>query len=184
MKLRGRYVVPQVNVYASESFDEAAESMFGYQTRVRDQAGAPFDARTVRALAQRRYLTVSYLVDRWRARAEVLTWDSRPPEEPVTFIGREVPEGLPHGSEAYPLDRSVSSSPSEHAGSARTVRVGERVPFLGAGDRPLATEQRSVITVGRVQETRDVCSTTRAGHADVRGWSHSPLAFVGVRDRS
>ncbi|MEV4772915.1 hypothetical protein [Micromonospora humida] len=155
----GRYVVPQVNIYAGESFDEVAESMFGYQTRARDQRGAPFDARTVRArselrgqgrvalpmvfarneggwqavwlhlylpgrpsfnrveentfttadrvraLMERRYLTVSYLVDRWRARNEVTTWDGRPPDEPVTFVGIEAPENLPDGSEAFTLGR-------------------------------------------------------------------------------
>ncbi|MEU4399217.1 hypothetical protein [Micromonospora orduensis] len=155
----GHYVVPQVNIYAGESFDEVAESMFGYQVRSRDQLGAPFDARTVRArsqmrgrgrvalpvvfarseagwqavwlhlylrgwpsfnrveentfstadrvraLLERRYLTVAYLVDRWRARTEVSTWDGRLPDEPVTFVGVEAPEGLPDGSEAYTLDR-------------------------------------------------------------------------------
>jgi hypothetical protein len=155
----GHYVVPQVNIYAGESFDEVAESMFGYQTRTRDQRGAPFDPRTVRArsqlrgqgrvalpmvfargergwqavwlhlylsgrpsfnrveentfttadrgraLMERRYLTMSYLIDRWRARAEVITWDGRLPDRPVTFIGIEAPQGLPDGSEAYTLDR-------------------------------------------------------------------------------
>ncbi|MEU1605722.1 hypothetical protein [Micromonospora matsumotoense] len=156
---RGHYVVPQVNIYAGESFDEVAESMFGYQTRARDQGGAPFDARTVRArshlrgqgrvalpmvfardergwqavwlhlylrgwpsfnrveentfttadrvraLIERRYLTVSYLVDRWRARTEVTMWNGRLPDEPVTFVGIEAPENLPDGSEAFTLAR-------------------------------------------------------------------------------
>ncbi|HEX8346796.1 MAG TPA: hypothetical protein VF657_18950 [Actinoplanes sp.] len=159
LKLKGRYVVPQVNIYSGESFDAVAESMFGYQTRTRDQRGAPFDARTVRArsqlrgpgrvalpivfgpgehgwqavwlhlylsgtpsfnrvenntfttadrvraLMQRRYLTISYLVGLWRARTEVITWDGRLPGEPVTFLGLEAPEGLPEGSQAYTLDR-------------------------------------------------------------------------------
>ena len=141
LTIGGPYVVPQVYIYTGESFDEVAESMFGYQTRTQDQLGAPFDARTVRArshlrgqgrvalpmvfakgeggwqavwlhlylrggrnstgwrsntfttadrvraLMERRYLTVAYLVDRWRARAEVMTWDGRLPDEPVTFIG-------------------------------------------------------------------------------------------------
>ena len=159
LTVRGHYVVPQVYVYAGESFDEVAESMFGYQTRTPDQRGAPFDARTVRArshlrgqgrvalpmvfakgergwqavwlhlylrgmpsfnrveentfttadrvraLMERRYLTVSYLVDRWRARTEVMMWDGRLPDEPITFIGIEAPEHLPDGSEVYTLDR-------------------------------------------------------------------------------
>jgi hypothetical protein len=153
------YVVPQVNIYAGESFEEVAESMFGYQTRTRDQRGAPFDARTVRtrsqlrgqgkvalpmvfvrgeqgwqtvwlhlylrgtpsfnrventmfttadqvrALVERRYLTLAYLLDRWRATTEVMTWNGRLPDEPVTFIGIEAPENLPAGSEAYTLNR-------------------------------------------------------------------------------
>jgi hypothetical protein len=152
-------VVPQVHIYSGESFDEVAESMFGYQTRARDQRGAPFDARTVRArsdlrgpgrialpvvfakgergweavwlhlylhgrpffnrvegtgfttadrvraLLERRYLTVSYLVDLWRTRADVMMWDGALPEEPVTFVGIEAPDGLPAGSETFTLDR-------------------------------------------------------------------------------
>ncbi|MET0495980.1 MAG: hypothetical protein ABW000_22860 [Actinoplanes sp.] len=154
LTLGGLYVVPQVHIYAGESFDEVAESMFGYQIRTPDQGGAPFEARTVRArshlrgqgrialpmvfakgavwlhlylggrpsfnrvedntittadqvraLMERRYLTISYLVDLWRARAEVTTWDGRLPDEPVTYIGIEAPEGLPAGSETYTLDR-------------------------------------------------------------------------------
>ena len=153
------YVVPQVNIYSGESFEEVAESMFGYQTRTSEQRGAPFDARTVRArsqlrgqgrvalpmvfargehgwqavwlhlylrgtpsfnrvesttfttadqvraLVERRYLTMSYLVDRWRERAKVITWNGQVPDEPVTFLGIEAPEDLPAGSQAYTLDR-------------------------------------------------------------------------------
>ncbi|WP_155387989.1 TerD family protein [Catellatospora paridis] len=165
LTVEGHYVVPQVYVFAGESFDEVAESMFGYQTRTREQRGAPFDARTVRArshlrgqgrialpmvfargergwqavwlhlylggrpsfnrvedntfstaarvraLVERRHLTVSYLVDLWRARAEVMTWNGRLPDEPVTFIGLSAPEGLPEGSEAYTLDRLAELIP-------------------------------------------------------------------------
>jgi hypothetical protein len=160
------YVVPQVHIYAGESFDEVAESMFGYQTRERAQRGAPFDARTVRArsqlrgagrvalpmvfargergwqaiwlhlylkgrpafnrvegntfttadrvraLVERRYLTMSYLVDQWRTRTEVTTWDGSVPDEPVTFVGLTAPEGLPAGSEVYTLDRLTELIPA------------------------------------------------------------------------
>ncbi|WP_052387105.1 hypothetical protein [Dactylosporangium aurantiacum] len=159
-----RYVVPQVHIYSGESFDEVAESMFGYQTRALDQRGAPFDARTVRArsdlrgpgrialpmvfahgaegwqavwlhlylhgrasfnrvenntfttadrvraLMERRYLTMAYLVDLWRARAEVTVWDGRLPDEPVTFVGLEAPEGLPDGSQTYPPAEGCESA--------------------------------------------------------------------------
>jgi hypothetical protein len=160
------YVVPQVHIYAGESFDDVAESMFGYQTRSPDQRGAPFDARTVRsrsqlrgpgrvalpmvfargpagwqavwlhlylrgrpvfnrvedntfttsdrvrALVERRYLTVSWLLDRWRTRAEVTTWDGRVPDEPVTFVGIDAPADLPEGSEVYTLDRLAELIPA------------------------------------------------------------------------
>ncbi len=42
-------LVPQVNVYSGEGFDDVAESTFGWMTRGPAQAGAPFDPRTVRA---------------------------------------------------------------------------------------------------------------------------------------
>jgi hypothetical protein len=43
-----RFLVPQVNIFAGEGFEEAAESFFGFMTRDRVQAGAPFEPRTVR----------------------------------------------------------------------------------------------------------------------------------------
>ncbi|MET9265289.1 hypothetical protein [Amycolatopsis sp. NPDC004079] len=52
--LDAAFVVPQVNVYSGEGFDEVAESMFGWMTRDRDQAGAPYEARTVRTRSDMR----------------------------------------------------------------------------------------------------------------------------------
>ncbi|BCJ46153.1 hypothetical protein GCM10010168_51020 [Actinoplanes ianthinogenes] len=165
LTLRGKYVVPQVNIYAGESFDEVAESMFGYQARMPEQRGMPFDARTVRAkshlrgtgrialpmvftkgergwqavwlhlylrgwpafnrveenrfgtshrvraLIERRYLTMGYLIDRWRDRTEVTSWDGGVPDEPVTFIGLDAPEELPEGSEVYTPGRFAELLP-------------------------------------------------------------------------
>jgi stress response protein SCP2 len=42
------YIVPQVNVYAGESFTEVAESFFGFMTRFNGQRGLPFEPATVR----------------------------------------------------------------------------------------------------------------------------------------
>jgi hypothetical protein len=149
----------RVAVEVHDLHSDPPPSVVGYQTRTREQRGAPFDARTVRArsqlrgqgrvalpmvfakgergwqavwlhlylqgrpsfnrvedntfttadrvraLTERRYLTMSYLVDRWRERAEVTMWNGRLPDEPITFIGIEAPEDLPDGSEAYTLDR-------------------------------------------------------------------------------
>ncbi|MEU8171276.1 hypothetical protein AB0C14_00230 [Microbispora hainanensis] len=41
-------IIPQVNIYAGERFDEAAEAFFGYMTRDAAQEGGPFEPRTVR----------------------------------------------------------------------------------------------------------------------------------------
>ncbi|WP_188195987.1 TerD family protein [Nonomuraea sp. SYSU D8015] len=41
-------IIPQVNIYAGEPFDEAAEAFFGYMTRDAAQKGRPFEPRTVR----------------------------------------------------------------------------------------------------------------------------------------
>ena len=41
-------IIPQVNIYHGERFDEAAEAFFGYMLRGSAQRGAPFEAATVR----------------------------------------------------------------------------------------------------------------------------------------
>lgn len=43
-----RFVIPQVNVYSGEGFDETEESFFGFMLRDREQQGQPFEAATVR----------------------------------------------------------------------------------------------------------------------------------------
>ena len=47
-KVKAKYIVPQVNIYSGEGFDEVAESFFGYMERDPDQFGKPFEAATVR----------------------------------------------------------------------------------------------------------------------------------------
>ncbi|MFJ3504848.1 hypothetical protein [Streptomyces sp. NPDC090135] len=46
--VRGTYVVPQVNIYSGEGFEEAEESFFGFMLRDAEQKGRPFEPRTVR----------------------------------------------------------------------------------------------------------------------------------------
>jgi len=156
------HIVPQVNVYSGEGFDQVAESMFGWMTRDRAQQGAPFEARTVRtrsdmrgtgrvalpimfsrttdgswiatwlhlylsgsptfnqvednrvstsllarAIGDRDYLTVAYLVELLRGKTGSLTtWAPGVRlNEPVTFLGVHRPDGLPDGSEVITLDR-------------------------------------------------------------------------------
>ncbi|MDR8413948.1 hypothetical protein MTP10_35110 [Nonomuraea sp. 3-1Str] len=41
-------VIPQVDIFAGEPFDQAAEAFFGYMTRDAEQQGRPFEPRTVR----------------------------------------------------------------------------------------------------------------------------------------
>jgi hypothetical protein len=47
-RVKAKYIVPQVNIYSGEGFDEVAESFFGYMERSPDQFGKPFEAATVR----------------------------------------------------------------------------------------------------------------------------------------
>ncbi|WP_200881228.1 TerD family protein [Nocardia otitidiscaviarum] len=47
-KVPARIVIPQVNIYSGEGFDEVAESFFGFMLREGEQRGAPFEPRTVR----------------------------------------------------------------------------------------------------------------------------------------
>jgi hypothetical protein len=69
-------VIPQVNIYSGEPFDEAAEAFFGYLLRGREQRGAPFEAATVRMKSDLRgsgrvALPVAFLRGedgRWRAK--------------------------------------------------------------------------------------------------------------------
>ena len=69
-------VIPQVNIYSGEPFDEAAEAFFGYMLRGSEQKGAPFEAATVRMKSDLRgagrvALPVAFLRGedgRWRAK--------------------------------------------------------------------------------------------------------------------
>ncbi|HUQ56851.1 hypothetical protein [Lentzea sp.] len=49
-----KYVVPQVNIFSGEGFDDVAESMFGFMSRDRAQMGKPFEPSTVRARSSMR----------------------------------------------------------------------------------------------------------------------------------
>ncbi|MFF8174322.1 TerD family protein [Streptomyces chartreusis] len=46
--VRGEYIVPQVNIFAGEGFEEVDESFFGFMLRDAEQRGRPFEPRTVR----------------------------------------------------------------------------------------------------------------------------------------
>lgn len=69
-------VIPQVNIYSGEPFDEAAEAFFGYMLRSSEQKGAPFAAATVRMKSDLRgsgrvALPIAFLRGedgRWRAK--------------------------------------------------------------------------------------------------------------------
>lgn len=46
------YIVPQVNIYSGEGYDEVAESFFGYMEMGAEQQGNPFEPRAVRMKAE------------------------------------------------------------------------------------------------------------------------------------
>ncbi|MFD0899619.1 TerD family protein [Actinomadura sediminis] len=155
-KIKAQFVIPQVNIYSGEGFDEVEESFFGFMLRDEDQAGRPFEPRTVRmkselrgparialplafvrgkdgdwrakwmhlhlrgafafnrvegnrattaaltrAVIDRRYLTVRHLVDLMRPERLTMLDGGPLPDEPVTLIGLDRPDGLPEGSAAY-----------------------------------------------------------------------------------
>ncbi|MBD0840611.1 TerD family protein [Streptomyces sp. TRM68416] len=52
--VRGTFVVPQVNIYSGERFEEAEESFFGFMLREGEQKGRPFEPRTVRMKSELR----------------------------------------------------------------------------------------------------------------------------------
>ncbi|MGW9214282.1 hypothetical protein ACWGR4_45975 [Embleya sp. NPDC055664] len=52
--VRGGFIVPQVNIYAGEGFEEVAESFFGFMLREDEQRGQPFEPRTVRMKSELR----------------------------------------------------------------------------------------------------------------------------------
>ncbi|GAA2311411.1 hypothetical protein OKJ48_14710 [Streptomyces kunmingensis] len=53
-RIRGSFIVPQVDIYAGEGFDEVEESFFGYMLRDAEQRGRPFEPRTVRMKSELR----------------------------------------------------------------------------------------------------------------------------------
>ncbi|MFH9983310.1 hypothetical protein ACH4ND_29585 [Streptomyces sp. NPDC017179] len=53
-RVRSAYIVPQVNIYAGESFEEVEESFFGFMLRDGEQKGRPFEPRTVRMKSELR----------------------------------------------------------------------------------------------------------------------------------
>ncbi|MFB7085537.1 hypothetical protein [Streptomyces sp. NPDC056296] len=160
-RVRSTFIVPQVNIYAGESFEEVEESFFGFMLREGAQRGRPFEPRTVRmkselrgtgrvalplafrrgddgrwrakwlhlylkgisaqnrveenqlsvskvvrALVEREQLTIGYLIDLMSRETTALDlWDGGPvPEEPVTYIGLERPEGLHPDSRVVTLE--------------------------------------------------------------------------------
>ncbi|MGY3684644.1 TerD family protein [Streptomyces sp. TE33382] len=52
--VRGTFIVPQVNIYAGEGFEEVEESFFGFMLRDAEQRGRPFEPRTVRMKSELR----------------------------------------------------------------------------------------------------------------------------------
>ncbi|MFG2563039.1 hypothetical protein [Streptomyces sp. NPDC048496] len=74
--VRGTFIVPQVNIFSGEGFEEVEESFFGFMLRDAEQQGRPFEARTVRMKSELRgpgrvALPLAFLRGRdgrWRAK--------------------------------------------------------------------------------------------------------------------
>lgn len=46
-KVKAKYVIPQINVFSGNNFDEAKEAFFGYMLRSLEEKGKPFEPKTV-----------------------------------------------------------------------------------------------------------------------------------------
>ncbi|MEU1435622.1 hypothetical protein ABZ438_16165 [Streptomyces sp. NPDC005786] len=160
-RVRSACVVPQVNIFSGEGFEQVEESFFGFMLRDGEQKGRPFEPRTVRmkselrgtgrvalplvfrreddgrwhakwlhlylrgissanrveqnqvsvskvvrAVVEREYLTVRYLIDLMSGDGGAVDlWDGGPvPDGPVTYIGLERPEGLHPDSRVITLE--------------------------------------------------------------------------------
>ncbi|MET7655770.1 hypothetical protein [Streptomyces sp. NPDC005486] len=160
-RIGSAFIVPQVNIYAGESFEEVEESFFGFMLRDGEQKGRPFEPRTVRmkselrgvgrvalplvfrreddgrwrakwlhlylkgissanrveenqvsvskvvrAIVEREYLTVRYLIGLMSGgTTPVELWDGEQvPDEAVMYIGLERPEGLHPDSRVITLE--------------------------------------------------------------------------------
>ncbi|MCO8271642.1 hypothetical protein M1L60_13680 [Actinoplanes sp. TRM 88003] len=103
MRGSGRVALPMVFVPGPDGWQAVWLHLYlsGRPSFNRVEENTFTTADRVRALLERRYLTVSYLVDLWRAQTEVRVWDGQPVDEPVTFVGLTAPEQLPDGSEIY-----------------------------------------------------------------------------------
>ncbi|WP_225077602.1 TerD family protein [Streptomyces sp. CoT10] len=74
--VRGTCIVPQVNIFSGEGFEEVQESFFGFMLRETEQKGRPFEPRTVRMKSELRgpgrvALPLAFLRGtdgRWRAK--------------------------------------------------------------------------------------------------------------------
>ncbi|UGT39373.1 hypothetical protein LTV02_25265 [Nocardia yamanashiensis] len=53
-KVAAHAVLPQVNIYSGEGFEQVRESFFGFMLREADQAGLPYEPRTVRMKSELR----------------------------------------------------------------------------------------------------------------------------------
>ncbi|MEU2775808.1 hypothetical protein ABZ646_23470 [Streptomyces sp. NPDC007162] len=53
-RVRSTFIVPQVNIFAGENFEEVEESFFGFMLRDGEQKGRPFEPRTVRMKSELR----------------------------------------------------------------------------------------------------------------------------------
>ncbi|MFI1533188.1 hypothetical protein [Streptomyces anandii] len=169
-RVRSTFIVPQVDIYAGEGFEEVEESFFGFMLRDGEQKGRPFEPRTVRmkselrgtgrvalplvfqrgddgrwrakwlhvylkgisaanrveenqlsvskvvrALVEREQLTVGYLVGLMSGDTTAVDlWDGGDPvpDEPVTYVGLERPEGLHPDSRIITLENLRDLIPS------------------------------------------------------------------------
>lgn len=71
----------------------------------RVEANRMSTALLIKMIVNRQYLTMGYLVNMLKGKARKFNWHDgkRTYQKPITYIGMDKPENLPHGSKAYTL---------------------------------------------------------------------------------
>ncbi|MGW3496000.1 hypothetical protein [Streptomyces sp. NPDC001020] len=146
--VRGTCIVPQVNIFSGEGFEEVEESFFGFMLRETEQKGRPFEPRTVRMKSELRgpgrvALPLAFLRGsdgRWRAKWLHLYLKGAPASNrvegnrvTVATLLRGIVE-RDHLTVRYLTDLMTDSASTVTVWDGRTVPAGP-VTYIGL-DRP------------------------------------------------
>lgn len=122
-------IIPQVNIFSGEGFDEVKESFFGFMLRDRRQEGAPFEPRTVRMKSELRgagrvALPMMFIREKtgWQAK-----WLN------LNLSGRSMNWGPRYGVNTLENNRANTSDLVRAVAQKKYLTVGYLADLMGAG---------------------------------------------------